>query len=150
MAVERYETLLPRDLGQVVLVGVLEVERAAECAARRRFANVRASSNSWPAVESIAVGSKCPRVLEESFRYIVAFLHCVRLVVALSRRVGTLAEEDTTSFSLSCDWFRQGRHTSGCCDDCGDDSGQLHLDSWRGVEVQLRIVVKKDVVTSSS
>lgn len=44
MAVERHEALVPGYLSQVVLVGVPEIERAAERAATRRPANIGAST----------------------------------------------------------------------------------------------------------
>lgn len=44
MAVKGHEALVPRDLGQVVLVRVVEIEGAAEGAAGRRCADVVAST----------------------------------------------------------------------------------------------------------
>lgn len=91
VAVERHEALVPGYLGQVVLVGVPEIERPAERAATRRPADIGASANSGPAEEVIIVWSKCAGVFEEFLRHVVAYVESVGLVVARACRVCTLA-----------------------------------------------------------
>ncbi len=123
------ETCVPRYLGQVVLVRVVEVESTAERAAGRRRADIRAVTavvarailvlvlsaggererregkclHSRPAVEIIAVRRKCSRVLEECFGHVVAFVESVCLVVADACRIDSLAEKDL--FVAETNWI---------------------------------------------